>query len=730
MRFTHILLKLALTLALAIGCATALADRLDWKQTFSNSGDASIAAMAADDSGVYVVGRVRGALDDQSVAGHELDAYVRKYGFDGQLLWTRQFEVEAPELLSIDEAFAVAANDTGVYVGGRKRCTDRLCTEGAYVVHFDSSGSRQWTYQTESQSDIFTMTSDGSGVYLGGLARGAYGPPMVTKLDFAGNLLWERTFGEGRMYLRDITLHDDRLYAVGNFGDVDVRIFDPDGNEVGTLGDGTRHGHVVRVDDSGVYLGGSEASTHGYWRLWKYTPSGSLAWDHAIVAQPADMQLTENSVDVVLFEGGVHRITRYLRNGGFLSREMFDWGRPAFSVLRDEAIFYAGSDRGGSGRPVPLMVARVSPGFPPQFASFSLNGVPALAVLKRNAAGAANVWIKDATSGALISQLRFGSEYHPHEFVVVPDLNGNSAPEVALLGAHRTSGELVARVRDTATDALVAQVSFGDRHQPWGFDVVPEVTADGRPGLAVFGVSFEDRSIRTRIHALPGGAARVVEFGRWQTSFGRVQQAVLPTGSPDGSPAIALLSDPGLSTSGHYLYVREALTGEALRTVHPDHWQFQLGVSAFTDLNGNLGSEVVTLESGKFGPGRRATFRDPRDGSLVRQIYFSHLGEAVQLVELPDLNGNGSPEVALLGRDGGGEGIDTVEIKDAQTQAWLNQVVLWRKDRRLLGFDLVPDVDGKGTPELAELQEHETTGSLSVLMKDARTGADVGRIYF
>jgi uncharacterized protein (TIGR03437 family) len=86
----------------------------DWSSPQSQTGYAGVAGVAADPSGVYIVGSTNFALADECRSGTRFDAFVRKYDPNGVPLWTRQFSG------SLDSAYGndVAASAGGVYVAG------------------------------------------------------------------------------------------------------------------------------------------------------------------------------------------------------------------------------------------------------------------------------------------------------------------------------------------------------------------------------------------------------------------------------------------------------------------------------------------------------------------------------------------------------------------------------------------------------------------------------------
>src|SRR5437867_4288428 len=88
------------------------AQELQWLREFGTAGSEVGYAVAVDASDVYVAGPTDGALPGQTNAGGN-DAFLRKYDADGTEVWTRQFGS-----LDYDDAESVAADVSGIYVVG------------------------------------------------------------------------------------------------------------------------------------------------------------------------------------------------------------------------------------------------------------------------------------------------------------------------------------------------------------------------------------------------------------------------------------------------------------------------------------------------------------------------------------------------------------------------------------------------------------------------------------
>jgi uncharacterized protein (TIGR03437 family) len=109
----------------------------DWSSLAqSETGYLRVAGVAADPSGVYIVGGTDFALADHCRSGLEEDAFVRKYDPAGVSLWTRQFSG------SLDSASAngVAVSASGVYVASvSRRCGAGPCDFRALLAKLEGS---------------------------------------------------------------------------------------------------------------------------------------------------------------------------------------------------------------------------------------------------------------------------------------------------------------------------------------------------------------------------------------------------------------------------------------------------------------------------------------------------------------------------------------------------------------------------------------------------------------
>ncbi len=149
--------------------------RLVWTRQFGSSGDDGATAIAADATGVYVGGLTSGTLPGQRSAGSS-DAFVEKYTPGGRLVWARQFGSSRD-----DRANALAVAGGLVYVAGTAHGTlpragnITITSYTSFVASFNSKGSMLWIRQfgTSHGSTTEAAAADGTGVYIGGSVYGA-----------------------------------------------------------------------------------------------------------------------------------------------------------------------------------------------------------------------------------------------------------------------------------------------------------------------------------------------------------------------------------------------------------------------------------------------------------------------------------------------------------------------------------------------------------------------------
>ena len=126
-----------------------------WTKQLGTKRNDRATGVATDSSGnIYVTGYTYWKLDGNTYAGSN-DAFVVKYNSSGTKQWTKQFGTPSSDL-----ADGVAVDSSGnVYVVGYTYGElDGNTNTGAsdiFVVKYNSSGTKQWTKQLGSSSQNY-----------------------------------------------------------------------------------------------------------------------------------------------------------------------------------------------------------------------------------------------------------------------------------------------------------------------------------------------------------------------------------------------------------------------------------------------------------------------------------------------------------------------------------------------------------------------------------------------
>jgi uncharacterized delta-60 repeat protein len=199
--------------------------------------DTAASVATAPDNSVYVTGRTL------SFGAGDSDAFLLKYAADGSLLWQR--------------------------------------TVG--------TGSTEPGLRADEIAEGVAVSPDGSAIYITG--HFGNGSVFVAKFDPAGNLIWQRTWGDNGNFPNGIAVTTEGVYVAGGSstfgvgqGDVFVFKLTPDGALVWDLtwgGLGFDAGRDIAVDAAGdVYVAGETNSfiaNDAF--LIKVSPAGVVLWE-------------------------------------------------------------------------------------------------------------------------------------------------------------------------------------------------------------------------------------------------------------------------------------------------------------------------------------------------------------------------------------------------------------------------------------------------------------------
>jgi uncharacterized protein (TIGR03437 family) len=288
--------------ATSAGRGDAFVSKLDldgnvvWSRQFGTPEADTAYGLAADASGVYVIGTTKGALQGANTGG--ADIFVRKYDPSGNELWTRQFGGSGG---ADDQGTGAAVDATGLYVTGwiagnlPGQSGNGGVNNDAFVRKYDFNGTELWTRQfgTTNVEKAYGVAVDSSGVYVAGETNGELATAVggadyfLRKYDAAGNVVWTRQFGtnttDGGSYGGGVAVNSSGVYVaggttgtftgqtkVGGLWDAFVQKYDLNGNaqwvrQFGT--DSGDFGYGVAVGPQHVYVAGQAVSGVFLWRF-------------------------------------------------------------------------------------------------------------------------------------------------------------------------------------------------------------------------------------------------------------------------------------------------------------------------------------------------------------------------------------------------------------------------------------------------------------------------------
>jgi hypothetical protein len=326
-----------------------------WIRQFGTPARDHAFAVAVSPSGaVYVVGSTTGRLPGQGSSGNG-DAFIRKYGWDGSLRWTRQFARDNDEMA---RGVAVAASGDVYVVGDAHGIMPRSGGHGetasAWLRKVGPDGTLGWTLRFGSATHAAAMTvavAPSGGAVVAGYEWGALPGAgrsgwdgFVRKYTPSGTLSWTRRLGTG---------DDDEARAVAVSGSGSVHLA---GGTWATFPDQTSAG----MSDAFVSSLGPRGA-----RQWTHqfgTTGDDVATSVAI--DPLGSVIVAGAIDQVTGDLGTHEPDAFVRAYGSDGAELWDirFGTGRDDLASGTAVSAAGEiyvvgatdgtfpDQTGSGR--------------------------------------------------------------------------------------------------------------------------------------------------------------------------------------------------------------------------------------------------------------------------------------------------------------------------------------------------------------------------------------------
>jgi probable HAF family extracellular repeat protein len=324
-----------------------------------------------------------------------------------------------------------------------------------------------------------------------------------------------------------------------------------------------------------------------------------------------------------------------------------------------------------------------------------------------------------ALDGTLINQFALNGLDDLTDTELMPDTNGNGAPELVALS--RSSARAV--VRDLLSGADLGTIEFSAGLAAFDLELGDDQTGNGIPDL----VSLGRDPMRVQVRdVLTSGLVRDVKFSSYVTG---TDLEVYPDLDGSGALSLAVLAENRRPDRADKIEIRNASSGETIRQIWLGKDWLVLEQARIGDLNGNGSEEVAVLqkEPQHLG-GIRVQIRDIETSAWVNFVGFANKYPPQALLTIPDLDGNGADELVVFGRHLDGLNQKAV-TKDAKTGKQLSQ--LWF-DRDFPGRDFVScgDTNGNGSADVALLGQRPEDGQLQVMVQDARTGERLAFVWF
>jgi hypothetical protein len=189
-----------------------------WTTSYVTAGDEDPGGIAADATGLTVVGTTMGVGGDILTAPtpEPIEAIVLRYDLDGRLQWTRQFGSPEPAKGDAEgyragvHANAVAIDAAGFTIGGGTGGDLAAPNAGpssstdAFIRRYDPDGNVLWTRQwgQPGGDDVTSLAADATGITAVGLTSNSVyfdeikpTQAFILRYDLAGELLWSEIFG-------------------------------------------------------------------------------------------------------------------------------------------------------------------------------------------------------------------------------------------------------------------------------------------------------------------------------------------------------------------------------------------------------------------------------------------------------------------------------------------------------------------------------------------------------
>jgi hypothetical protein len=241
---------------------------------------------------------------------------------------------------------------------------------------------------------------------------------------------------------------------------------------------------------------------------------------------------------------------------------------------------------------------------------------------------------------------------------VLPDMNGNGAPEIAAM-AETSQPFIRVKILDSKTGEELNVISHGKSLRPVAIFAIDDLNASGLPEVVIMGVVRSTAKVRIIVQEAGDGTILSDFFAGYEDKAPVLDAMLIEDISGNGTPEIVLArSRPALGKATYE--ARDLLSG---LSVTEKTWVTDsrpLRVTGIEDLTADGKAEIGLLMVAPEGD-TQVRIYDLITNSLVESMDMLALGHGRGLVTTPDIDASSSEELVVFGEH---FGADLLEIRD------------------------------------------------------------------
>ncbi len=598
--------------------------------------------VVASEYGIYSVSQLNCKLQ------HCLTRVSKYRAEDGKLLWRRKFSIgqypTEPQSLTVN---ALGVYVTGVFNTHPDPSPDNL-NYVTYVRGYTHDGDIALTVQ-DLYPNVFAsaIESDADGLYILGSTLGSSQAPrraVLQHLDFDGRMVWTRELPSSGDQAVELLTGDGYLIAATIYS---IEIYRTDGSFVrsfpsqmgGELGQMAYH-------DGFLYTVGNET-------VDKFDLDGVKVWSIPVGFGVNGMWASNA---LAASDDGLHQIGSLIHantgpsigrvllhigfDGSIIGTQEYPGSRyvPVSLSVLDGTVYSAGiSDDSG----VVAYTARHSSDDLVQPSILALTGAtnaqpPRLAVLQHDfGAGPVRAALRDAAPGSFEYIVPYSDRLTPVSFDKAADLNGNGYEELVVVSRLPA----VAEVRDSLDGTLLSTIRLGNGFEPIVATV--EQRTGEAPRLAVAVRHRTEHRLLLRVHDLDtGGLLTSISY---DPNFEPMDVLALPQTAGGTEYSYALLGRNPIAGSPHKVEIRGTTSG-----LLGNFWMEPEKSPQELELTGSGADPLLAVLLSNIDMQRPIIRQIGLQSATDMTIRFSAAFSPVVMAVLPDADGNGYPESAIL----------------------------------------------------------------------------------